>query len=85
MPMSLQHRGDAECDNPAWRAPYDPPVLYVVVFAVSVCLAGLVMLVLLTKRAFGQVKALGHTVAEASARIADASAELETIAPRERS
>ncbi len=59
-------------------------VLYVVVFSVTVVAAGLVLLVLLTKRAFGQVKALGHTVAEASAKIAEASAGLEGVAPRER-
>jgi hypothetical protein len=59
-------------------------VLYVWVFAVSVVTGSLVLLGLLTVRAFRQVKALGRTVADASAKIAAASAELETIAPQER-
>ena len=64
--------------------PYDLPVLYVTVFAVSVVAGSLVLLALLTVRAFRQVKALGRTVAEASAKVAAAAAELETIVPGER-
>lgn len=60
-------------------------MLYVVVFAVSVSLAGLLWLALLTWRAFKQVKALGRSVAAASERIAAAGAEIERIAPRGRS
>ncbi|HWL34606.1 MAG TPA: hypothetical protein VNQ77_00295 [Frankiaceae bacterium] len=59
-------------------------MLYVTVFAVSVVTGSLLLLALLTLRAFRQVKALGRTVAEASAKVAAAAEELETIAPRER-
>jgi hypothetical protein len=59
-------------------------VVYVVVFAVSVVVSSLLLLGLLTLRAFRQVKALGRTVAAASERIAGASAALEAVAPRER-
>ena len=57
-------------------------MLYVSVFAVSVFVASLLLLALLTRRAFRQVKALGRTVADASARIADATTAIETVAPR---
>lgn len=66
------------------RPPYDHLVLYVVVFAASVFVGSLVLLILLAVRAVREVKALGRSVAAASERIADASAALETIAPRER-
>jgi UPF0716 family protein affecting phage T7 exclusion len=59
-------------------------VVAVVVFAVLSFLAGLVVLGLLGWKVFGRVRSLGRTVGAASTRIADASAELETIAPRER-
>ncbi len=57
---------------------------YVVAFALAVFLGGLLFLGLLSVRAFRQVKALGRTVADASARIAEANATLETLKPRER-
>ncbi len=60
-------------------------MLYVTVFSISVAVAGMVMLFLLTRRAFRQVKQLGSTVAAASSRIAEASADLEMNMPRERS
>jgi hypothetical protein len=60
------------------------PMGYVVAFSVAVFLSGVVFLVLLGLRAYRQVKALGAKVSAASARIADASAALETVAPRER-
>ena len=59
-------------------------VLYVALFAVSVFVAGLLWLALLTLRAFRQVKQLGRTVADASTRIADATTALESVAPRDR-
>jgi hypothetical protein len=49
-----------------------------------VFLAGLGVLGMLGWKVFGRVRSLGRTVGTASTRIADASAELETIAPRER-
>jgi hypothetical protein len=82
------HEGAASPPLPRARRPapdpYDPPVLYVVVFAVSLVTGSLLLLALLTVRAFRQVKALGRTVAEASAKVEAAAAGLETIAPRER-
>lgn len=60
-------------------------MLYVSVFAASVFVAGLLLLALLTLRAFRQVKQLGRTVADASGRIAEAAASIEPIVPRERS
>lgn len=59
-------------------------MLYVVVFAASVFVGSLLLLILLAVRAVRQIKALSRTVADASARVADAAAALETIAPRER-
>ena len=59
-------------------------MVYVVLFAVAVFLGGLVVLALLARRVFRQVKSLGGTVGTASVRIAEATAALETIAPRER-
>jgi hypothetical protein len=57
---------------------------YVVFFAVAVFLGGLLFIAALTVRAYKQVRALGRTVADASERIAAATAALETVAPRER-
>ena len=59
-------------------------MLYVVVFAVSVFVAGLVMVFLLGRRTYRQLRVMTSTAAETSQRIADAAAELETIAPRDR-
>jgi hypothetical protein len=59
-------------------------VAVVVVFAVLVFLGGLVVLAMLGVRLFRQVKALGSTVGAAAERVGEASAALETIAPRER-
>ena len=59
-------------------------MVYVVVFAVSVVVASLLWLGLLAVRAFRQVKALGRTVADASARIGEAGMEIERIVPKER-
>jgi hypothetical protein len=59
-------------------------MVYVSVFGVLVGLAGLVVVALRVRTVWRQVKSLGATVAAASDRVAAASAELETIAPRER-
>lgn len=59
-------------------------MLYVWVFAASVFVAGLLLTALLMVRAFRQVKQLGRTVADASTRIADATAVVEALAPGER-
>jgi hypothetical protein len=59
-------------------------VVYVVVFAVLAFLGGLLLLALLAVRLFRRVKSLGRTVSAAATRVSDASAELETIAPRDR-
>jgi hypothetical protein len=59
-------------------------VVYVVVFAVLVFLGGLLVLGLMGVRLWRSVRSLGRTVGAAAERVADASATLETIAPRER-
>ncbi|HVF04903.1 MAG TPA: hypothetical protein VNA20_08695 [Frankiaceae bacterium] len=59
-------------------------MLYVWVFAGSVFAAGLLLSALLLVRAFRQVKQLGRTVADASTRIADATAAMEAVRPPER-
>ena len=59
-------------------------MVYVWVFAGSVFVAGLLLTALLLLRAFRQVKLLGRTVADASTRIADATAAIEALAPAER-
>jgi hypothetical protein len=59
-------------------------VVVVVVLAVLAFVAGLAVLALLAVRLFRQVRSLGRTVSNASTRVGDASAALETIAPRER-
>ena len=59
-------------------------MVYVVVFAVSVFLSGLLLLALLGLRAFRQVKALGRTVGEASEKIAEATTTLDAVALRKR-
>jgi cytochrome c-type biogenesis protein CcmH/NrfG len=57
---------------------------YVVAFAVAVFLGGLLLLALLAVGVYRRVRSLGRTVGTAATRVADASAELETIAPRDR-
>jgi hypothetical protein len=59
-------------------------VVVVVVLAVLAFAGGLVVLALLGVRLFRQVKSLGRTVGNAATQVGDASATLETIAPRER-
>jgi hypothetical protein len=59
-------------------------VVYVVVFAVLVFLGGLVVLGMMGVRLWRSVRSLGRTVAAAGAQVAEASAALETIAPRDR-
>lgn len=56
----------------------------VVGLAVLAFLAGLGVLALLGVRVFRSVKSLGRTVGAASTRLADAAAELDAIAPRDR-
>ena len=59
-------------------------MLYVWTFAVSVFVAGLVLLFLLGRRTFRELKTMAAQAAENSERIAEAAAQLETIAPRDR-
>jgi hypothetical protein len=59
-------------------------MVVVVVAAVLAFVAGLAVLALLGLRVFRQVRVLGRTVAAGSERVAEAAAELERIAPRER-
>ena len=60
-------------------------MVVVVVLALLLFAGGLVVLALLGLRVFKQVKVLGHTVAEASVRVGDATAALDAVAPRDQS
>ena len=59
-------------------------MLYVWTFALSVFVAGLVLLFLLGRRTFRQLKTMTVKAAENSERIAEAAAQLETIASYDR-
>jgi hypothetical protein len=59
-------------------------VAVVVVFGIVSFLAGLGVLAMLGVRLFRQVRALGRVVGAQGERIADAAAEMGTIAPPER-
>ena len=65
------------CGEPR-RRHYSEPVVVVVVLAVLAFLGGLVALAMLGVRLFRQVKRLGGVVADASARVAEASASLDS-------